>query len=109
MRRPSAASGGVEPKAGVERGMGTVDRHAQALAGDLRRRLVERRRADAAAGRPSDGSLESAVAALVKEHAAVLSEQRRGRIRELILRDTIGLGPLEELLADRAIEEVMVN
>jgi pilus assembly protein CpaF len=46
---------------------------------------------------------------LVDEHAAVLSEPRRARIRELILRDTVGLGPLEQLLADPAVTEVMVN
>jgi pilus assembly protein CpaF len=39
----------------------------------------------------------------------VLSEARRGRIADLILRDTVGLGPLEELLADPEVEEVMVN
>jgi pilus assembly protein CpaF len=31
------------------------------------------------------------------------------RIRELILRDTVGLGPLEQVLADPAVTEVMVN
>jgi len=39
----------------------------------------------------------------------VLSGERRGQIAELILRDTVGLGPLEELLADDEVEEVMVN
>ena len=88
--------------------MGAVDRNAEALAADLRRRLVERRRAEAAAG-GARGDLEGAVAELVDEHAAVLSERRRARIRELILRDTVGLGPLEQLLADPAVTEVMVN
>jgi pilus assembly protein CpaF len=46
---------------------------------------------------------------LVDEAAAVLSEARREQIAELILRDTVGLGPLEELLADEEVEEVMVN
>jgi pilus assembly protein CpaF len=49
------------------------------------------------------------VAELVEDHAAVLSEPRRARIRELILRDTVGLGPLEQLLADPTVTEVMVN
>ena len=71
-------------------------------------RLVERRRAEAIAGRPGD-DLEHAVDELVRDHAAVLSEPRRLQVRELILRDTVGLGPLEELLADPAVEEVMVN
>ncbi len=88
--------------------MDAADRNAEALAADLRRRLVERRRAEAAAGE-AGGNLEDAVAELVDEHAAVLSEPRRARIRELILRDTVGLGPLEALLADPAVTEVMVN
>jgi pilus assembly protein CpaF len=46
---------------------------------------------------------------LVDEAAAVLSDARRERIAELIMRDTVGLGPLEELLADDEVEEVMVN
>ncbi len=46
---------------------------------------------------------------LVDEAAAVLSERHRERIVDLILRDTAGLGPLEELLADPDVEEVMVN
>ena len=89
--------------------MGAVDRNAEALAADLRRRLVERRRTEAAAGGARGDDLEGAVAKLVDEHAAALSERRRARIRELILRDTVGLGPLEQLLADPAVTEVMVN
>jgi pilus assembly protein CpaF len=46
---------------------------------------------------------------LVDEAAAVLSGPRREQLVELILRDTVGLGPLEELLADDEVEEVMVN
>lgn len=39
----------------------------------------------------------------------MLSQTRREQIVDLILRDTVGLGPLEELLADDEVEEVMVN
>jgi pilus assembly protein CpaF len=88
--------------------MAVADRHAEALAVALRRRLVERRRAEAVAGRPGD-ELEHAVEELVSDQAAVLSKPRRVQVRDLILRDTVGLGPLEELLADAAVEEVMVN
>src|SRR3954454_3649402 len=86
-----------------------TERHAESLAAELRRRLLERRRAEAAAGRPAEQDLEAAVAELVDEHAAPLSAARRDEVREDILRETIGLGPLEELLADPQVEEVMVN
>jgi pilus assembly protein CpaF len=89
--------------------VGVLDRHAESLASDLRRRLLERRRAEAAAGHPGGEDLEAAVTELVDDHAAPLSATRREHVRELILRDTVGLGPLEELLADPEVEEVMVN
>ena len=89
--------------------MGASSEHAQSLAAELRRRLIERRRGEAAAGRTADEPLTDAVGDLVDSAAAVLSEPRREELRELILRDTVGLGPLEELLSDPAVEEVMVN
>jgi pilus assembly protein CpaF len=85
------------------------ERHTKALAAELRRRLIERRRAEAAAGRASSDDIAGAVRSLVEREAAVLSAPTRARIAELILRDTVGLGPLEELMADPRVEEVMVN
>jgi pilus assembly protein CpaF len=87
----------------------TADDHARVVAAELRGELVERRRAEAAAGREPDGDLPAAVRRLVDEQAAVLSDRSRAAIADLILRDTVGLGPLEELLADPEVEEVMVN
>jgi pilus assembly protein CpaF len=89
--------------------MATVDDHARIVAAELRVRLVERRRALAAAHGTDGADLETAVAELVDEAASVLSDDRRAQIRDLILRDTIGLGPLEELLSDPEVEELMVN
>jgi pilus assembly protein CpaF len=88
--------------------MATPDDHARAVAAELRVRLVDRRRAQAAAGEAA-AELETAVGELVDEAAAILSDARRDQIRDLILRDTVGLGPLEELLADPEVEELMVN
>jgi pilus assembly protein CpaF len=87
----------------------TVKDHTEALAAELRSRLVERRRAEAASGAPPAGDLAAAVSELVEDEAAILSDERRAELRELILRDAVGLGPLEELLADPSVEEVMVN
>src|SRR5919107_5111667 len=88
--------------------MATTDDHARVLAGELRLRLVERRRAEASAGK-EEVELAESVRALVDEAAAILSPALRAQIADLILRDTVGLGPLEELLADPEVEEVMVN
>jgi len=84
-------------------------RHLDDLAAELRRRLVERRRAQAASGGAAMGPLPAAVRELVDEDAAILEQPTRDRLCELILREAVGLGPLEELLADPAVEEVMVN
>ncbi len=84
-------------------------RHLEALAAELRKRLVERRRAEAASGRTEPVPLADAIEEIVAEGAAVLEPATRQRIAELILREAVGLGPLEDLLADPAVEEVMVN
>ncbi|HEU4980050.1 MAG TPA: ATPase, T2SS/T4P/T4SS family, partial [Solirubrobacterales bacterium] len=84
-------------------------RHLDRLAAELRGRLIERRRAEAAAGGRKPAPLPEAVRELVENDAAVLEPRTRGRLVELILREAVGLGPLEELLADPAVEEVMVN
>ena len=84
-------------------------KHLDELAAELRRRLVERRRAQAASGGAALGPLPEAVRDLVDEDVAILEAPTRERLCELILREAVGLGPLEELLADPAVEEVMVN
>jgi pilus assembly protein CpaF len=78
------------------------------LAARLRARLVERRREEAAAGRPA-GEMIDAVRELVWEEAGVLTVEDRDEVVERIVPESVGLGPLEELLADPAVEEVMVN
>jgi pilus assembly protein CpaF len=87
---------------------GAHDRDVTALATRLRARLVERRRQEAVAGRRA-GELEDVVRELVWEEAGVLVVEDREELVARIVRDSVGLGPLEELLADPAVEEVMVN
>jgi pilus assembly protein CpaF len=84
-------------------------RHLDQLAAELRGRLIERRRAEAAAGVREQAPLAEAVRELVEADAALLGEAARRRLEELILREAVGLGPLEELLADPRVEEVMVT
>jgi pilus assembly protein CpaF len=89
--------------------MGAIERQRDELAARLREALIERRRVDAAAGRRPERDLPGAVGDLVGREAAILPIREREEIVARILRDTVGLGPLEELLADPDVEEVMVN
>src|SRR5215210_2776527 len=75
------------------------------LAHSLRRRLVERAR-DGAAG---PGGVEAQAARLVESEAAALDADTREALTARIVRLATGLGPLEPLLADPAVDEVMVN
>jgi pilus assembly protein CpaF len=89
--------------------VGAREREIEELAGSLRLRLVERRRGEAAAGRmPVDG-LADEIHELVVSEAALLGDLDRAAVEARIARDTVGLGPLEDLLADPSVEEVMVN
>ncbi len=73
-----------------------------ALALDLRERLL------AAAGE-EDGDLPGRIRALVDREAGVLSEDRRADLVARIAERAFGLGPLEPLLADPNVDEIMVS
>jgi pilus assembly protein CpaF len=75
------------------------------LAGALRAQLVERARA----GEASESELETEVRALVEREAAPLPEAEREALCRRVVVLATGLGPLEPLLADPAVDEVMVN
>ncbi len=75
----------------------------------MRRRLIEVRRDAAASGAPVAEDLAPQVRDLVEEAAALLCGEDRDALVARVLRDTVGLGPLEDLLADPTVEEVMVN
>jgi pilus assembly protein CpaF len=89
--------------------VGIEERHLEQLADSLRARLIAARRDAAAAGeRPGEG-LDEQVRSLVEREAALLRGELRDALVARVLRDTVGLGPLEDLLADPTVEEVMVN
>jgi pilus assembly protein CpaF len=75
------------------------------LAHSLRQRLVERARAGGAG--PDD--VEAQAARLVDDEAAALDADTRQVLTARIVRLATGLGPLEPLLADPSVDEVMVN
>ncbi len=74
------------------------------LAEALRARLVERAR-----GGEAGGSLEHEVRGLVDREAAALPDAERAALVERVIVLATGLGPLEPLLADTSVDEVMVN
>src|SRR5829696_518051 len=77
-------------------------RELEILAADLRERLV------AESGDGTDGDLAARIRALVEREAGVLDAGAREQLAERIAQRAFGLGPLEPLLADAAVEEVMV-
>src|SRR3954449_10645229 len=79
------------------------------LAEALRARLIESARADSVRGAALAEGLEEEVRSLVDREAAVLDEPDRRELCERVLRLATGLGPLEPLLADPSVDEVMVN
>jgi pilus assembly protein CpaF len=73
------------------------------LADALRERLVREAREDAS------GDVETRIGALVEREAGLLGEGERAELRRLVAERAVGLGPLEPLLRDPAVDEVMVN
>src|SRR5919206_3517482 len=83
-------------------GMDAFDELAEAL----RRRLIERaRRGEGGA----NGGLATEVRALVDTEAAALPDAEREALAARVVRLATGLGPLEPLLSDPRVDEVMVN
>ena len=70
----------------------------------LRGQLIERARSGAATG-----DVREEVHTLVEREAAALGEADRAALCDRVILLATGLGPLEPLLADPAVDEVMVN
>src|SRR4051794_26173507 len=60
-------------------------------------------------GASGAGGLDDEVRALVEDEAGPLPEAERDELAERVVLLASGLGPLEPLLADQAVDEVMVN
>jgi pilus assembly protein CpaF len=75
------------------------------LAGAFRERLIERARAGEASGE----DVQEQVRALVDREAVSLPHPERAALCERVLLLATGLGPLEPLLGDPGVDEVMVN
>ncbi|MDX6670474.1 MAG: pilus assembly protein CpaF [Solirubrobacteraceae bacterium] len=74
------------------------------LAGSLRERLLRE-----AGGADGGGDLHGRIGALVERECGLLDAEARSRLVALVAERSFGLGPLEPLLRDPAVDEVMVN
>src|SRR4051794_41520273 len=84
-----------------------MDPHARAAAlDDLAATLRERLIAEPGGG---EGDLHGRIRALVDREAALLDAAARDELVALVAERSFGLGPLEPLLRDPDVDEVMVN
>jgi pilus assembly protein CpaF len=79
-------------------------RRLEEAAGELHERLVHD-----AAGDDGTAAAPARIGALVERDGALLSEEEREQLRRRVAERAFGLGPLEPLLADPTVDEVMVN
>ena len=80
-----------------------MDNRLEAIAAALRERLV------AEAGEGDAAPVAERVRRVIEREAAVLDESSRAEVAARIVRQSTGLGPLEPLLADPRVDEIMVN
>src|SRR4051794_7312163 len=73
------------------------------LAGSLRERLLRE------AGQEGEGDLHARIGALVERECGLLDADAREALVASVAERSFGLGPLEPLLRDPAVDEVMVN
>jgi pilus assembly protein CpaF len=76
----------------------------EVLADGLRERLVAEAR-----GEEAGDDVEGRIRLLVDREAALLAHEDREALVRLIAERSFGLGPLEPLLSDPAVDEIMVN
>jgi len=84
----------------------------QELKFTLHRKLLARINLDALAGIDNDrirAEVREAVLAMVQEEPTLLTAAEKQRISDEVLHEVFGLGPLEPLLADPGISDILVN
>src|SRR5690349_2541245 len=84
----------------------------QELKFKLHRKLLERINLEALAGIDNDGirtEVRQAVLAMLDEEPNLLTGQEKQQISDEVLHEVFGLGPLEPLLQDPAISDILVN
>lgn len=60
-------------------------------------------------GIPAEGELAERIQQIFEKETAILTQEQQGVITQAVINRIVGLGPLEPLLADPMITEIMVN
>jgi pilus assembly protein CpaF len=84
----------------------------QELKFTLHRKLLERINLDVLAGIDDDrirAEVREAVLAMVQEEPTLLAASEKQQISDEVLHEVFGLGPLEPLLADPSVSDILVN
>ena len=84
----------------------------QELKFTLHRKLLDRINLEALSGIDDDrirAEVRQAVLAIVEEEPNLLTAAEKQRISEEVLHEVFGLGPLEPLLQDPTISDILVN
>ncbi len=77
------------------------------IAGRVRRAVIERMQGKA--GEPGEEEVGSAIDEVLGEYADVVNRAGGTRLSRELFNEVMGLGPLERLLGDPGVSEVMVN
>jgi pilus assembly protein CpaF len=91
---------------------GDPNREYQELKFTLHRKLLERINLDALANIDDDrirGEVRQAVLSMVADEPNLLTAGEKQQISDEVLHEVFGLGPLEPLLADSSVSDILVN
>src|SRR3954447_2630246 len=101
-----------EPPAGGQQGVRGADHpRAEEIRKKVQERLLETVDPRAGSSNPSNirRQIEEILSAVLDGEGIVISRSERMRLLDVILHDITGLGPLEALLAETDVSEIMVN
>jgi len=112
-QRPGASAGGASANAGAVRTTpGRYNEDMEQLIFRIHQMLIEELDADQVAALPSDerrGVVEGAAETLIKRELPNVGGITRDQIVARVVDEIVGLGPIDALLRDPSISEVMVN
>jgi len=111
-KTPAAAPAEAPPRLGANGRASAVDRTRQELKLRIHRELLERIDLDTVGRldiREASAQLRTVIVQLIDEQATPLSQRDRDQLAEEILHEVHGLGPIEPLMRDPEVSDILVN